>query len=99
MTDGDLGWVSFTGDSWVELPPDLRARARQTVIDRHRARGPLLALVQVRVYAEDAEPQVSFVPGCALGPDAAARPSRRWLGGLATPWTRGAEVCPPYDPL
>ena len=71
MTDGDLGWVSFTGDSWVELPPDLRARARQTVIDRHRARGPLLAVVEVRVYAEEAEPQVSFVPGCALGPDAA----------------------------
>jgi hypothetical protein len=54
----------------MELPPDRRARVRQTMIDRHRARGPLQAVVQVRVYAEDAEPQVSFVPGCALGPDA-----------------------------
>lgn len=71
MTDGEHSWVSWTGDSWVELPPDLRAHARQTMIDRHRARGPLLAVVQVRVYAEDAEPQVSFVPGGALGPDAA----------------------------
>jgi len=40
------------------------------MIDRHRARGPLLAVVEVRVYAEQAEPQVSFVPGGALGPDA-----------------------------
>jgi hypothetical protein len=70
MTDGARGWVSWTGDSWVELPPDVRARARQTMIDRHRTRGPLLAVVEVRVYAEDAEPQVSFVPGCVLGPDA-----------------------------
>jgi hypothetical protein len=70
MTDGERGWVSWTGDSWVELPPDLRARARQTMIDRHRARGPLLAVVQVRVYAEEAEPHVSFPGGSALGPDA-----------------------------
>jgi hypothetical protein len=70
MTDGERGWVSWTADSWVELPPELRAHARQTMIDRHRARGPLLAVVQVRVYAEGAEPQVSFVPGCVLGPDA-----------------------------
>ena len=40
------------------------------MIHRHRARGPLMAVVQVRVYAEDEEPQVSFPGGCALGPDA-----------------------------
>ena len=70
MTDGAGGWVSWTGDSWVELPPDLRAQARQTMIDRHRARGPLLAVVQVRVYAEDEEPSVSFPGDSTLGPDA-----------------------------
>jgi hypothetical protein len=70
MADGEHGWVSWTADSWVDLPPDVRERARQTMIDRHRARGPLLAVVAVRVYAADAEPQVSFEPGGALGPDA-----------------------------
>jgi hypothetical protein len=70
MTVGEHGWISWTGDSWVELPPELRAQVRRTVIDRHRARGPLLAVVQVRVYAEDEEPQVSFPGGSALGPDA-----------------------------
>jgi len=70
MADGEHGWVSWAGDSWVDLPPDVRERARQTMIDRHRARGPLLAVVEVRVYAEEAERQVSFVPGGLLGPDA-----------------------------
>jgi hypothetical protein len=70
MGVGEQGWVSWTGDSWVDLPPDLRARARQTMIERHRARGPLLAVVQVRVYAEDEESQVTFPVDCALGPDA-----------------------------
>jgi hypothetical protein len=70
MTIGEHGWVSWTQHSWVELPPDRRAQARQSMIDRHRARGPLLAVVEVRVYAEEAEPQVSFVPGGALGPEA-----------------------------
>jgi hypothetical protein len=69
MTESEHGWVSWTGDSWAELPPDRRAQVRQIMIDRHRARGPLLAVVQVRVYAEEAEPQVSFVPGATLGPD------------------------------
>ena len=40
------------------------------MIDRHRVRGPLLAVVEVRVYAEDAEPQVSFPRDATLGPDA-----------------------------
>jgi hypothetical protein len=40
------------------------------MIDRHRARGPLLAVVEVRVYAEETEPQVSFPRGATLGPDA-----------------------------
>jgi hypothetical protein len=70
MGIGEQGWVSWTQDSWVDLPPDVRAQVRREMIERHRARGPLLAVVQVRVYAEDAEPQVSFVPGSALGPDA-----------------------------
>jgi hypothetical protein len=41
------------------------------MIERHRARGPLAAIVQVRVYADGAEPHVSFTEECTLGPDAA----------------------------
>jgi hypothetical protein len=70
MTDGEHSWVSWTGDSWVELPPERRARVRRSMIDRHRARGPLLAVVQVRVDAEDQEAQVSFPDGSVLGLDA-----------------------------
>ena len=71
MNDGESqsGWVSWTGESWGDLPPEKRERARHTMIERHRARGPLAAIVQVRVYAAAAEPQVSFTEECSLGPD------------------------------
>jgi hypothetical protein len=37
------------------------------MIERHRERGPLRAIVQVRVYENGAEPQVSFTEECTLG--------------------------------
>jgi hypothetical protein len=37
------------------------------MIDRHRKRGPLQAIVQVRVFENGAEPQVSFTQECTLG--------------------------------
>jgi hypothetical protein len=40
------------------------------MIERHRARGPLAAVVHVRVYADGDEPYVSFTRECTLGPDA-----------------------------
>ncbi len=40
------------------------------MIERHRARGPLAAIVHVRVYADGAEPHVSFTSECTLSPDA-----------------------------
>jgi hypothetical protein len=40
------------------------------MLERHRARGPLAAIVQVRVFADGAEPHVSFTEECTLGPDA-----------------------------
>jgi hypothetical protein len=68
--DGQSGWVGWTGDSWGDLPPETRERVRHTMIERHRARGPLAAIVHVRVYADGAEPHVSFTEECTLGPDA-----------------------------
>ncbi|HEX3332777.1 MAG TPA: hypothetical protein VHS57_00440 [Acidimicrobiales bacterium] len=70
MGDTEHGWVSWTADSWVDLPPETRDEMRRIMIERHRERGPLLAVVSVRVYAEGAEPQVSFPGESALGPDA-----------------------------
>ena len=65
--EGQSGWISWTGDSWVDLQPETRQRARRTMIDRHRARGPLQAVVQVYVYADGTLPQISFTPDCTLG--------------------------------
>jgi hypothetical protein len=67
MDEGLSGWVSWTGDSWVDVPPESRERTRRTMIERHRKRGPLQAVVQVRVYENEAEPQVSFSHECTLG--------------------------------
>jgi hypothetical protein len=71
MSDAEgQGWVSWTGDSWGDLPPETRERTRRTMLERHRARGPLAAIVHVRVFADGAEPHVSFTEECTLGPDA-----------------------------
>ena len=66
MSEGESGWVSWTGDSWVDLPEETRARVRRTIIERPRARGPLMGIVQVRVYENGAEPQLSFTEECTL---------------------------------
>lgn len=67
---GESGWVSWSGDTWSDMTPETRERVRRKVIERHRARGPLAAIVSVRVYADGAESQVSFTDACTLGPDA-----------------------------
>jgi hypothetical protein len=67
VSERTSGWVSWTGDSWTDLSPETRERARRTMIERHRERGPLQAIVQVRVYANGAEPHLSFTPECTLG--------------------------------
>jgi hypothetical protein len=41
----------------------------QRRVANEEARGALLAIVEVRVYEHLEEPQVSFPPGAALGPD------------------------------
>ncbi len=68
--EGQSGWVSWTGDSWRDLPPETRERTRRTMLERHRARGPLAAIVHVRVFADGAEPYVSFTEESMLGSDA-----------------------------
>jgi hypothetical protein len=67
MGESESGWVSWTGDSWVDLGPETRERTRRRMIDRHRDRGPLMAIVQVHVYEAGAEPQISFTGESTLG--------------------------------
>ncbi|HSZ37949.1 MAG TPA: hypothetical protein VK773_12725 [Acidimicrobiales bacterium] len=67
---GESGWISWTSDSWGDLPPQSRDSVRRTMIERHRERGALAAVVHVRVYADGVEPYVSFTEECTLGPDA-----------------------------
>lgn len=68
--EGGSGWVAWSGDSWADLEPETRERVRRKIIERHRERGPLAAIVYVRVYAEGAESHVSFTDACTLSPDA-----------------------------
>jgi hypothetical protein len=56
------GWVSFSPGSGSDQTDRRRAAHEE-------AGGALLAIVEVRVYEHRAEPQVSFPPGAALGPD------------------------------
>jgi len=94
---GQSGWVGWSGDSWGDLPSGTRERVRHRMIERHRARGPLAAIVHVRVYADDAEPWVSFTKECTLGPgsdraeiDAAVERAPVCIGRLAL----GSQVSP-----
>jgi hypothetical protein len=48
------------------------------MIDRHRARGPLQAVVQVHVFANGAMPAITFSPDCTLG----AETDRETLAGV-----------------
>jgi hypothetical protein len=63
----DHGWVASSPGSEARLPDDVRREREQRRSERHRQRGALLAVVSVRVYEHDEEPQVSFPPEALLG--------------------------------
>lgn len=60
----DHGWFSYTGSGDTSHLTD---EQRQIVQDRIRDRGPLLGVVQVRVYENGCEPYVTFPQDAALG--------------------------------
>jgi hypothetical protein len=61
----DHGWVSSSpGDNSHQSD-----EARQLIRDRRERRGELLAVVAVRVYEHEAEPQVTFPPEALLDVD------------------------------
>jgi hypothetical protein len=62
----DHGWLSYTGGD----NSDLTDEQRQVVEERVRSRGPLLGVVQVRVYENGCEPFVTFPQDAVLGIEA-----------------------------
>ena len=61
------GWVAYTSDDNSHLSPEVRAEAERRIVQSREDRGALLAIVEVRVYENDEEPQVSFPPDALLG--------------------------------
>jgi hypothetical protein len=63
LVSTDHGWVSSSpGDNSHQSD-----EVRQLIGNRRERRGKLLAVVAVRVYEHEAEPQVTFPPESLLG--------------------------------
>jgi hypothetical protein len=65
----DHGWVSYTPGDNSHLSDEVRAKVERRLQERHERRGALLAIVQVRVFEHQEEPQVTFPPDALLGPE------------------------------
>lgn len=61
------GWVAYTSGDNSHLSPEVRAEVERRSKRRQEERGGLLAIVEVRVYQNDEEAQVSFPPDALLG--------------------------------
>jgi hypothetical protein len=61
------GWVAYTSGDNSHLSPEVRAKVERRITQRHQDRGALLAIVEVRVYENDEEAQVSFPREARLG--------------------------------
>jgi hypothetical protein len=62
-------WVTCTSGDNSHLPPEVRTEVERRIKRRKEERGALLAIVQIRVYENDEEPQVSFPEDALLGVD------------------------------
>ena len=61
------GWVSYTSGDNSHLSPEVRTEVERRIKRRKEERSSLLAIVQIRVYENDEEPQVSFPEDALLG--------------------------------
>jgi hypothetical protein len=61
------GWVSHPSGDNSHLSPEVRAEVERRIKRRQEERGALLAIVQVRVYENNEEPQVTFPEDALLG--------------------------------
>ncbi len=65
----DHGWVSYGPGDNSQLTEDQRQWVEERIRQRQESRGVLLGVVEVRVYENECEPQVSFPQGAILGFD------------------------------
>jgi hypothetical protein len=61
------GWVAYSSGDNSHLSPEVRAEVKRRIMQRQEERGALLAIIEVRVYENDEEPQVSFPQDALLG--------------------------------
>jgi hypothetical protein len=61
------GWTAYISGDDSHLSPEARAEAERHIKRRQEERGALMAIVVVRVYENDEEPQVSFPQDAILG--------------------------------
>jgi hypothetical protein len=66
------GWVAYTSGDNAHLSPQVRVDVERHIKQRQGDRGALLAIVEVRVYENDEEPQVSFPSDAVLGAETAS---------------------------
>jgi hypothetical protein len=73
MTTNDHGWISYVGGSDnSHLTQEQRDFVEERIRQRNESRGGLLGVVEVRVYENACEPQVTFPQGALLGVDSGA---------------------------
>jgi len=64
----DHGWVGYTGGGDnSQLTDRQRRMIQERIRQRNESRGELLGVVEVRVYENGCEPQVTFPHGAVLG--------------------------------
>lgn len=70
MGTGKQGWISYGGGENSYLTHEQRQNVEEHISERQKKRGELLGIVEVRVYEQGCQPQVSFPSGSLLGVDA-----------------------------
>jgi hypothetical protein len=97
------GWISYGSGDNAHLTEEQRPWADERIRQRREARGGLLGVVEVRVYENSCEPQVSFPEEAILGVEIDApvisdmgRSGSNSPGGLAVvvPLSRGPSGSP-----
>ena len=66
----DHGWISYGPGDNSHLSEDQRGWVEERIRQHEASRGGLLGVVEVRVYEQACEPQVSFPQGAILGVEA-----------------------------
>ena len=67
------GWINYVaGGENSRLTKEQRRLVETRIRQRQETRGGLLGVVEVRVFENGCEPQVTFPPGALLGIDSGA---------------------------